>query len=176
MGARQRRWTVPHSVLRLSGALVSLGPASAQLHDVTLDPRTYASPSGEYELFVDPSQRTGGGEGRYRFARNGLVLWTGTRSWTLREAEVTDDGLVAGYAYGAGGRAGEDASLTVVLLESTGAARLEERTMRAGVASCTEIPEPMVNGFFLDTANDRLVVRAWPALSEPDGWKKGECW
>jgi len=40
-----------------------------------LNPKTYKSPSGEYELRVDPSTKYGEGEGHYRMLRGGAEVW-----------------------------------------------------------------------------------------------------
>ncbi len=135
-----------------------------------LDPQTYASPSGEYALFVDPSRPDGGGEGRYRFTRDGQELWSGARPWTLQEAVVGDDGLVAGYAYGAGPRGGAGDSLTILVLDAEGTARVEDRRARSGVEDCFSRAEPTVAGLFVDRDDDRLVVRL------RGQWEKRERW
>lgn len=166
------------TIVRAATALVVLAgaPAAQVLWDAIVDRLTYVSPSGEYALFVDPSQRTGAGEGRYRFTHKDEELWSGSRPWTLREAEVTDEGLVGGYAFGAGVRGGADDSLTIVLLEADGRARLEQRMERKGVSSCTSRPEPMVSGIFLDPDHDRMVVRFLPGSFLSDDWRLGERW
>jgi hypothetical protein len=64
-----------------------------------LEPKEYASPSGGYRLFVDPSDRSGEGPATYRLSYNGKEVWSGKRPFTLWEAGVTDDGRVGGYAY-----------------------------------------------------------------------------
>ena len=69
-----------------------------------LNPKTYKSPSAEFELFVDPSTMNGQGEGTYRLTRKGKVVWSGKHPFTLWEAGVTDVGIVAGYAYTHGWR------------------------------------------------------------------------
>jgi hypothetical protein len=104
-----------------------------------LDPRTDVSPSGEYALHVDPSEREGRGPANYRFTRAGRELWSGTRPWTLQETVVTDDGLVAGYAYAAGGGGGPGDALTIVVLAPDGTARLEDRHA-LGVEGCMAAP------------------------------------
>src|SRR5262245_44951687 len=145
-----------HSIVSAGGTSVLLVCASAaQLSGrFVLDPKTYCSPSGEYALLVDPTRPDGGGAGRYRFTHQGTELWSGTRPWTLHETEVTDDGLVAGYAYGAGYEGGDGDALIIVLLDATGKVRLEERSKREGFHSDMGAPEPMVNGLFVDRAND----------------------
>jgi len=67
-----------------------------------LPPKTYASPSGEVTLLVDPSERSGAGEARYELNRNGAVVWSGVRPFTLWDASVADDGTVGGYGYSLG--------------------------------------------------------------------------
>ena len=69
-----------------------------------LNPKTYLSPSGEYRLHVDPSTMYGQGKATYRLDRGGQVAWEGARPFTLWDAGVTDDGVVAGYAYSHGWR------------------------------------------------------------------------
>src|SRR6185295_5164352 len=92
-----------------AAALLIASVARAQAYgDYDLDPKTYASPSGEVTLFVDPSQRSGGGPATYRCERGGKPLWSETRPYTLWEAAVGDDGVIAGYAYGAGYRGGKN--------------------------------------------------------------------
>src|SRR5262245_8317809 len=76
-----------------ASALASDGPAPI------LNPRTYTSPSGQFKLEVDPSTMYGQGEGSYRVTRDGKPVWSATHPFTLWEAEITDDGTVAGYGY-----------------------------------------------------------------------------
>src|SRR5687767_10030327 len=64
-----------------------------------LAPREYASPSGRITLFVDPSSREGAGEATYVLRKDGTIVWSGERPFTLWEAAVGDDGTVGGYAY-----------------------------------------------------------------------------
>jgi len=179
-GPRRSNLRSSPTIALTAASLIALAVVAAGQSLGDLDPTTYVSPSGEYALFVDPSERSGAGEGRYRFTQKGEELWSGSRPWTLREADVADDGLVAGYAYGAGPRGGKDDALTIVLLEATGKARLEERTTRKQSDGFHPISEPTVNGIFLDPANDRMVVRFRSELREvelePDDWKLGESW
>lgn len=152
------RWAARAGMGLLLGASaraqIAGGPGSI------LDPKTHASPSGEVTLFVDPSERTGAGAASYRCLREGVELWSGTRPYTLREAVVSDDGQVAGYAYAAGYLGGPDDALTILLLDADGRACIEEHRERSGTWGCLGGPDPMLAGLFLDPENDRLVVRA----------------
>ncbi|MGC4047110.1 MAG: hypothetical protein QM758_25215 [Armatimonas sp.] len=67
-----------------------------------LDPKRYYSPSGRYALFVDPSSPTGSGSAFYRLTLSGKTIWERTHPFTLREAGVTDTGIVGGYGYSQG--------------------------------------------------------------------------
>lgn len=60
---------------------------------------TYASPSGEYALTVDPSRLHGGGPGTCRMEKAGVLVWERELNFTFWEAGITDDSVVAGYAY-----------------------------------------------------------------------------
>jgi hypothetical protein len=70
----------------------------------TLNPKTYASPSGKYALFVNPSDLYGRGKASYRLTLNGGEVWSAEKPYTFWEACVTDNGLVGGYAYSHGWR------------------------------------------------------------------------
>ena len=96
------RW---QTVLLLGFSAVSAAAPLAQaqrLGRYTLNPKTYKSPSGEYELRVDPSTIYGPGEGSYRMTRKGAEIWAKKLPFTLWDAGVTDDGTTAGYAYSLG--------------------------------------------------------------------------
>src|SRR5262245_28710770 len=76
-----------------------------------LQPKTYASPSSEWELFVDPTQRLGSGPGRYKLKHQGKVAWESEKAFTFWDAAVDERGYSFGYAYTGGmdGRETEDA-------------------------------------------------------------------
>lgn len=148
----------------VSAATGVLAPIAA---GEALNPRTYLSPSGEYRLFVDPTTMTGAGPGRYRLLRAGQEVWTGERPVTLRDAVVTDEGVVAGYGYEGGvqdtGHHGlRYAGLTVVILDGAGHLRMRDaaathesgRVMREWSGS----DSPAVSGIVVDPASDRFLV------------------
>ena len=91
-----------HAVLLFGAAVLGAAVPQAQAQRggrATLNPKGYKSPSGEYELRVDPSTMYGQGEGGYRMTRKGQEVWAKKLPFTLWDAEVLDDGTVAGYAY-----------------------------------------------------------------------------
>ena len=95
-----------------------------------LHPRTYFSPSGRYTLLVDPSDMCGRFGASYRLTRQGREIWSGQQPFTLWEAAVSDDGVVAGYAYSLGwsgyNQARDDAGhgdFHVILIDRKGSLR-----------------------------------------------------
>jgi sugar lactone lactonase YvrE len=72
---------------------------ASQFAQRSLQPSTHRSPSGTYELFVDPARRGGVGPGRYRLTRAGLPVWEHEHPFTFERALVLEDGTAAGYGY-----------------------------------------------------------------------------
>lgn len=128
-----------------------------------LNPKTYRSRSGEYTLFVDPSNPKGHGKAAYAFRHKGKLVWEGERPFTLSDARVSDDGLVGGYAYSHGlhGVSAQDCgTFEVVLLDATGAYRVHETVPRNyGHYLDAGYPNPNATGLFVDPDHDRFVVR-----------------
>src|SRR4051795_9969743 len=99
----------------------------------TLNPKDYASPSGKYSLFVNPSDLYGRGKASYRLTLEGREVWSAEKPYTLWEACVADDGLVTGYAYSHGWRGFSEAGykagmgdFRVVIIDPRGKERLDE--------------------------------------------------
>jgi hypothetical protein len=131
-----------------------------------LHPRAYCSPSGQYEVLVDPSDMYGRFGASYRLTREGREVWSGRYPFTLWEAAVSDDGVVAGYAYTrgwsgySGGR--DDAGhgdFHVVVINREGSLCLDDVTKREHGGYPNAPPKPAASGLFLDAENDRLVIR-----------------
>jgi len=76
---------------------VTSGRVASSSH--ILNPAAYSSPSGLYQLAVVPSEANGSGSADYRLSFRGEEVWSGARPFSLWDAVVTDDGVVAGYAY-----------------------------------------------------------------------------
>jgi hypothetical protein len=142
-----------------------------------LNPTKYASPSGKFVCEVDPSDLYGRGEGNYRITRDGELVWQGAKPFTLYEAGITDDGIVAGYAYTHGlegfsrrsSSAGEGMFHTI-LMRSNGELILNEAVMRKASRFLHELPNPCAKGLLVDATNDLFVVR----LSNPDPNRRAE--
>lgn len=131
--------------------------------DVVLDPKTYTSSNGEYELLVDPGEMDGSGSGVHKLRRRGVEIWAKDLPYTLCDVVLTDQGIAAGYAYthGYDGR-GRDSAIVIVILNTDGTERLAERRPRehSGLLSTPPSPyAPLIDQIFVDEEHDRFVVQ-----------------
>lgn len=153
-------------------------PSSANqwFGDSCVDPKTYRSPSGAFELFVDPSEPVGHGSARYRMTRSGSEVWAKELDCTLLEAAVSDEGVVAGYAYARRSESVADAGptdlLCTLIVDPHGALRLNASVKRSGSDYLHELPNPLVAGTLFDPDNDRWIVR----VNDPDVNEMNEEW
>jgi hypothetical protein len=136
-----------------------------------LNPKTYKSLSGEFVLQVDPSDMYGRGPAVYRVTRNEKLVWSGEKSFTLYEADITDSGIIGGYAYTHGlegfARIGRTAGLGefhVVIMRSTGELIVDEAIPREHSRFLHTYPNPLANAIQIDAAKDRMIV----VVSDPD--------
>src|SRR5262245_35070360 len=93
--------------------LVALGlaliawPASGGIDEgpsAPLQPRSFSSASGNWELRVDPTSRFGEGPGDHELWHDGALVWKERHPFTFYDAVIAEDGTVAGYAYTNGWR------------------------------------------------------------------------
>ena len=168
--------------------LLSAGAHQSAAHcpPPVLNPRTYTSPSGEYVLSVDPSTMYGQGEGQYRLTRAGSEVWAKSLPFTLWEAAVTDEGVVAGYAYSNGvhgfpppeeraetNREDWNGEFHVVIIDPAGNLRLNDHEKRAHSRFVDDdLAYPAAEGLVLDADHDRFVVR----MTDPDLNQGVETW
>jgi hypothetical protein len=126
-----------------------------------LNPRRYASASGELTLLVDPSDRRGRGAAKYRLEKSGKDLWSGEKPYTLYEAVVANDGTAAGYAYThgiegfakEGGRRAGNGTFELVILDPTGRERLDESIERKDSRFLHADPTPEAAGLLIVAAS-----------------------
>lgn len=162
--------------VRHFGLLVSMlllaSPTVAQRLPHVQQPAHYRSPSGLFDLHVRPSTRAGDGPAECTLRRGGVVVWTAEKPYTLFEAAVTDEGVVAGYAYSTGlvGRHGAPGDLRALILDASGAERLDEATPRQVSRLLHASPEPEAAGLFVDQQNDRFVLRVRSTGSNGESW------
>lgn len=125
-----------------------------------LDPKRYRSPSGRYELFVDPTERSGAGVGHYALTCDGQPVWSRDEPFTLWEAVVGDEGSIGGYAYTHGYRdyRTEGRFLVVHSLWASDSLRVLQEQKR--VRNFYEgAPWPVGVGVVLDPEETTLIVR-----------------
>ncbi len=142
-------------------ASVSLLFAQSPLHRPELETKTYASPSCEWSLRIEPKDRSGAGAANYVMTQQGKLAWRKTHPFALWEACVSDEGEVVGYAHSrADPSALTGGSLRVVILTSRGEVRLDEPHERgADPHPDAYQPIPVGSGVFILAAPKRLVVR-----------------
>ena len=137
-------------------------------------PKNYTSRSGEYSIFIEPEDRWGKGAAKYRFLRNGEVVWAGENPYTLREVAVTDDGHVAGFAYRTESKPADSSDnsiggpedpyeyMHIVILNNSGEEVLNEvsKRIRPPFHSNPPVPNhPYIIEFLVDGPNDRVIAR-----------------
>lgn len=141
-----------------------------------VDPKSFTSSSGRFTLVVDPQERYGGGDAMYSLRRKGVEVWSGKRPFTLREAEIAEDGTAGGYAYTDTywrERSGDRPDrFHVVILAPDGAVRLDRSVSLIPSLFMHVGPDPTALGLVLDGAGDRLIVR----LRDPDLNRQCESW
>lgn len=140
-------------------ALVTKNDA-VQAQSPILNPKTYFSHSGDFSLYVNPSDKHGKAGATYRLNRNNEIVWEGKRSYTLWEAGVTDDGTIGGYAYSSGPSGWRDnGAFEVVILDPHGRERAHKITKRSQSRYMHASPNPLALGLVFDGPNDLMDVR-----------------
>lgn len=137
-----------------------------------VQPTEYRSASGEFSIFVDPTDLVGRGPADYVLRKRGEVVWTGRRDFTLYDATVTDDGKVIGYAYTTGldPRFNDLGEFKVVMFGQDGQALIEEAANRTESRFLHADPNPIALGIELDPTGDRFSIR----VGHPDVNKRRE--
>lgn len=140
-----------------------------------LHPTSHISASGEYALFVDPSDIMGSGPADYRLTRHGETVWTHRFPFSLWNAAVSDAGLVAGCAYSHGweGYPLQDfddrpGDFSVVALSPAGALVAQDVHPRQ-FGGMDHPPVPVALGIFFDGQRSNFVVRVDSTNRNADG-------
>lgn len=180
MRSLQRMLTV---VLTTIAALVVVPVGSARTSEgppPVLDAKTYRSPHGTCELFVDPSHLNGQGAADYIVRKHGKELWAGRREFSLWDAAITDEGVVAGYAYSYGQRGWpprdnrpidpNPGTTSTLIIDPAGKLLLNEIVKRDNKEF--GFPDHTALGLFVDAVSDRFGVR----YRSPNWNDYGETW
>lgn len=144
-------------------ALILLASLAQVVEPGSYGPRTYRSPSGEYELLVDPLARRARPLARQlaaraaalRLRKAGAIEWETLHSCRLSEAIVTDRGEVCGYGVGPG--SGILGDLLVLVLRPGGEIRAEHTWPRR--AAHHRDPEPTAIGLLHEPGSATFAVR-----------------
>ena len=135
--------------------------AASRFPTPLVNPATYASPSGEYQLHIEPSERQGAGPGVYTLTRDGAVEWSWQRGVTIRDAIVTDGGVIVGNAltkgvthYPSPGNSSDYGELALIILNPDGTPRLDNRFKRARCNVMDTDPAPMVSSMHVSVEGD----------------------
>ncbi len=139
--------------------------------DASLQPRTYVSPSGEWTLHVNPSERKGAGKSTVKISKQGVVKWTGEKPFTFRDAAIGDDGVSAGYGY-LDGIWSHSGAFVVALLGADGNTLLVDETQRDGRSDMHAPPEPLANRIILQPERKIAIV----SVDHPKGEDRDEGW
>ena len=157
------------AVASLAAALGTSGAAREGPYPI-LDPKRYASPSGQFVLEVDPSERFGAGSAKYRLLKDGVEAWSGERSFTFWDAVVTDAGISAGYAYTTGWHhRNTPGEFLACVLGPTGELVRRHAEPRK-LASMDGAPIPIGRAVFSDPDRGRFVVRATATDNLGEAW------
>ena len=140
-----------------------------------LQVHTYLSPSAKWAVKIDPSERYGCGPATYSATQDGKTQWSKELPFTLCDAQVTDSGLIVGYAYSHGyegfdknNRATEPGTLSIAIIDSNGDVRLNDVIKRHHTNVLHGSPEPVAKGILVHPNDDRLTVRI--------STEQGEAW
>jgi hypothetical protein len=155
----------------ISWPLIAVAQYGEQL---SVDAAEYRSPSGRFVLTVEPADRDGKGSAEYHLLDRGATRWSREKPFTLFDARVSDDGLIAGYAYTKGlytafDEAGE---LRVIVIEPSGRVRFDHSLPRQPSRILHEDRgEPYVLGLISDPLTNRLVVRTSEPETDDEVWR-----
>lgn len=166
-------------VCGIACALTGLAAICPAQH--TLNPKEYVSPSGEYRVWCEPGDSEGRGGSTVMCTRAGERAWKSVFDFSLWDAVVTDEGIVAGYAYKFGlegrppARSDSDESLLwIVILDESGEVRARHAREREHPGVMSNPPpdyEPIVQGLTVVPEQDLLIVRVQGGWSrEPVPW------
>lgn len=147
-------------------------PAQYAFGDTRVQPTTYTSPAGTCELFIDPSDPAGNGPADYRLTRAGEVQWAIQLPFTLRAADVTDDGSSGGFATLPRSPDAPRGSLLVAVLSSAGEVLVKDVVERTESTFFHSSAKPDARSVFAHAEADRLVV----LVVEEDDEGASEVW
>jgi len=162
------------SLLSIDAAFASEGPPPI------LNPQQISSPSGKFTVHLKPTDLHGRGPGHVTMTEDGKTRYAIKKPYTFWDAKVTDEGVVAGYAYTHGWRGfakegGFRAGMGdfhVVILNANGGEVCNHVIKRTHSRFLHTPPNPLAKGVLLDPSNNRFIVR----VANEDVNRRGERW
>ena len=162
----------------LAAVLIGLFGRDADAFNVRIEylhPTSHVSASGEYALFVDPSDIMGSGPADYRLTRHGETVWTNRFPFSLWNAAVADSGAVAGCAYSQGWEGSfsdKPDDFSVVVLSPAGTLVAQDVHPRQFSGGEDDPPVPVALDVFFDGPCSNFVVR----VDHTNQYRNGEQW
>jgi len=130
-------------------ALLAL-PSLARAADPA-QPFVLSSPSGLFELQVEPQQASPVGDCSYELWRSGERLWTVMRPFVLSEGVVSDEGVALGFALTRTNSPGRgELEVTIWRIGARGEARVLEAIRQRSPRIMHGGPSPFMHGLWLD--------------------------
>lgn len=139
----------------------------------TIQPCNLSSPSGEWTARTDPSSKFGDGPSRISVWRDGQPAWEAEMPFTLWEAQISDEGQLAGYGFTAGHQdLGAKGELVVAGFSPDGRELLHQSFALTWSRFVHMAPNPRPLGSFLQFELDRFVLR----VADEDVNRGDETW
>ena len=170
------------NALLLAAALLVLPSRDAPAFSTRIEylhPTSHVSASGEYALFVDPSDVMGSGPADYRLTRHGETVWTHRFPFSLWNAVVSDSGAVAGGAYSHGWEGyplkdfdDRPGDFSVVVLSPAGTVVAQDVHPRQSGGGEDNPPVPVALDVFFDGLRSNFIVR----VDSTNPCRDGEEW
>jgi len=175
LSARASKSRIGAMMTALAGLLLAAGTTLASMAEFPELPlQRHHSPSGDWELTIDPSNRQGAGAAAYEMRKAGKLRWRATHDFSMWEVAVDDAGRVGGVAYDTGlfGGMGNAGRFIVAIFDAEGRVVAKDQHAREHSRFLHDFPHPQSTGVFIDQRTEQLVVR----VGDPDINVREEHW
>jgi hypothetical protein len=143
-----------------------------------LQPATYRSRSGEFELDIDPARADRKGPALYALRRNGMAIWKREHPFALQDAVVSNSGIVAGEGVTSSpADPWGNGDLILAVFSAEGEVETCERfplTMIGGPEWSST--RPIVVDLFVQEDLRRVVFRGWDFRDPREERRDGIAW
>jgi hypothetical protein len=160
-------------MLALSLALLLAAAPLGGFGPQTIQPCNLSSASGEWTARTDPSSKRGDGPSHISVWHGAERAWEAEVPFSFWDAQLSDEGQLAGYAFTEGRMSvGAKGEFVVALFGPDGRALREERQALTWAKHPDFPPNPYPLGLFLQPALDRFVLR----VADEDWNRQQESW